>query len=125
MARRSLKSSSIGVQAIKKALKSRSLSQTYLAGAVGCSRQTIWNLLQGNPIDCDYFMEVCSQLSLNWQEIAQLDLQEQKGTNLVVTSIREKIKPIIQHRCGTMRVLDMTQPVGLNEIYTDVIAVIA
>ena len=120
MARRSLKSSSIGVQAIKNALKRSRWSQTYLAGVVGCSRQTIWNLLQGNPIDCDYFMEICSQLSLNWQEIAQIDLQEQKDTNLIVESIRERIKPIIQHRCGTMRVLDMTQPVGLNDIYTDV-----
>lgn len=65
-------------------------------------------------------MEICLKLGLNWQEIAQLDSQEQKDTDLVVLAVREKIKPIIQHRCGTMRVLDMTQPVGLNDIYTDV-----
>ncbi|MEH2437183.1 MAG: hypothetical protein V7K25_23580 [Nostoc sp.] len=34
--------------------------------------------------------------------------------------VREKIKPLIQKRCGTMRVLDMSQPIGLNDIYTSV-----
>ncbi|MEH2244299.1 NACHT domain-containing protein [Nostoc sp.] len=38
----------------------------------------------------------------------------------LVQEVREKIKPIIQERCGTMRVLDMSQPIGLNDIYTSV-----
>lgn len=38
----------------------------------------------------------------------------------IVQEVREKIKPSIQERCGTIRVLDMTQPIGLNDIYTNV-----
>lgn len=40
--------------------------------------------------------------------------------NALVQEIREKVKPSIKERCGTMRVLDMTQPIGLNDIYTNV-----
>jgi predicted NACHT family NTPase len=38
----------------------------------------------------------------------------------LVQSCRENIKPYIKERCGTIRVLDMTQPIGLGEIYTNV-----
>jgi predicted NACHT family NTPase len=37
-----------------------------------------------------------------------------------VKEVREKVKPDIQERCGTMRVLDMPQPIELNDIYTNV-----
>jgi hypothetical protein len=40
--------------------------------------------------------------------------------NALVQQVRELIKPLIQERCGTMRVLDMTHPIGLNDIYTNV-----
>ncbi len=38
----------------------------------------------------------------------------------LVEKLRSQFYETIQQRCGTMRVLDMTQPVGLNNIYTDV-----
>jgi predicted NACHT family NTPase len=38
----------------------------------------------------------------------------------LVKSIRENVSAHIQARCGTMRVLDMSQPIELNEIYTTV-----
>lgn len=38
----------------------------------------------------------------------------------LVREVRKKVKSSIQQRCGTMRVLDMTQPIGLGDIYTDV-----
>ncbi len=40
--------------------------------------------------------------------------------NIVVQEVRKKVTPYIKERCGTMRVLDMTQPIGLSNIYTDV-----
>ncbi|BAZ28142.1 NACHT domain family protein [Cylindrospermum sp. NIES-4074] len=43
-----------------------------------------------------------------------------KDIAALVKEVREKIKPTIQERCGTMRVLDLTQPIGLNDIYTNV-----
>jgi predicted NACHT family NTPase len=125
MARRSLQTSRQGIQIIKKTLKQKNWSQTYLAGAVGCSRQTIWSLLQGNATDCDVFMEVCDQLGLNWEEIAEPESlkpqqDDTQDIDALVQEVREQIQPYIQERCGTMRVLDMTQPVALGEIYTSV-----
>ncbi|NET55216.1 MAG: NACHT domain-containing NTPase [Symploca sp. SIO2E6] len=38
----------------------------------------------------------------------------------LVQEVREKILPSIQKQCGTMKVLDMTQPIGLQDIYTNV-----
>lgn len=38
----------------------------------------------------------------------------------LVRSIREKVSANIQARCGTMRVLDMAQPIELNTVYTTV-----
>jgi predicted NACHT family NTPase len=125
MGRRSHRASPQGIQDIKKTLRRKKWSQTYLAGAVNCSRQTIWSLLHGNPIDCDVLMEVCAQLGLNWEEIAEPELPEQEQNNspdidALVQEVRQRIQPYIQERCGTMRVLDMTQPIGLGEIYTSV-----
>ncbi|WP_293351716.1 MULTISPECIES: NACHT domain-containing NTPase [unclassified Microcoleus] len=42
------------------------------------------------------------------------------GIDELVEEMRQRIRPIIQERCGTMRVLDMNQPIGLNDIYTHV-----
>jgi predicted NACHT family NTPase len=125
MGRRSLQASKQGIQAIKKALKGKKWSQTYLAGAAGCSRQTIWSLLQGNPTDCDVFMEVCNQLGMKQEEIAEPEITEPEQDNgeqidALVQAIRESIRPYIQERCGMMRVLDMEQPIGLGDIYTSV-----
>ncbi len=38
----------------------------------------------------------------------------------LVREMRDRIYPIIQQRCGTMRVLEMNQPIGLDKIYTHV-----
>lgn len=38
----------------------------------------------------------------------------------LVLKTRRMIETDIQDTCGTMRVLDMNQPIGLNDIYTDV-----
>lgn len=43
-----------------------------------------------------------------------------EGIDNLAEQIRQKVKPDIVQRCGTMRVLDMAQDVRLNEIYTDV-----
>ncbi|MBD1889321.1 NACHT domain-containing NTPase [Coleofasciculus sp. FACHB-SPT9] len=43
-----------------------------------------------------------------------------KDIDALVQEVREKIKPSIQECCGKMRVLDMEQAIGLNDIYTDV-----
>ncbi|MDF5725168.1 MAG: NACHT domain-containing protein, partial [Rhizonema sp. PD37] len=48
-------------------------------------------------------------------------LEEQSiDINKLVQEVREKVKPYIKEHCATMQVLDMTQPIGLSNIYTDV-----
>lgn len=42
------------------------------------------------------------------------------GITELVQKIRQKVKADIHNRCGTMRVLDMEQPIGIGEIYTSV-----
>ncbi|GAB4367849.1 MAG: hypothetical protein Kow00121_06520 [Elainellaceae cyanobacterium] len=44
--------------------------------------------------------------------------EEHTEIDNLVESIRKKIKPYIDVRCGAMRVLDMTQPIRLDNIYT-------
>lgn len=125
MARRSLQASARGIQAIKQALKRKGQSQTELAYAVGYSRQTIWSLLQGNPIDTDVFMAVCVELGLEWEETEQPEPAEPESIappNIdgLVQKVRDRIQPLIQQACGTMRVLDMSYPIDLDNIYTEV-----
>ncbi|MEZ5403766.1 MAG: NACHT domain-containing protein [Bryobacteraceae bacterium] len=38
----------------------------------------------------------------------------------LVAEVRERMRPRIQDRCGTMKILDMTQPIDLGGIYADV-----
>ncbi|HEY9881667.1 MAG TPA: NACHT domain-containing NTPase [Leptolyngbyaceae cyanobacterium] len=54
-----------------------------------------------------------------------LDAESKQSRSLadvseLVQRCRSKIEPFIRERCGTMRVLDMEQPIGLGEIYTSV-----
>lgn len=125
MARRSIKASTEGIQILRKAFRKKQGGQSFVAGAIGCTRQTIWSLLHGNPIDCDFFMAACSELGLNWEEIAEPESAEPEAIapstiDRLVQEVRDRIQPLIQQACGTMRVLDMSYPIGLNDIYTDV-----
>lgn len=128
MARRSIRASEQGISSIRRALKERGWTLSYLAEVVPCSRQTISVSLQGKPIARSMFMDICTQLNLNWEDIAEPELQAPEQSDIqdidaLVQEIRKKVKPNIRERCGTMRVLDMTQPIeltGERGIYTNV-----
>ncbi|GBE91168.1 NACHT domain-containing protein [Nostoc cycadae] len=128
MAERSLKASQKGIQLAKQALTSKRLFQKDLIGLVCQSRQPISKFFTGKPVDREIFVGICERLSLKWQDIAELPPVDELtkvedntfDINTLVKEVREKIKPLIEERCGTMRVLDMTQPIGLNDIYTNV-----
>lgn len=57
---------------------------------------------------------------------AQIDTDNYKETSLstnintLVTQLREQVKVGIETRCGTMQILDISHPVGLDDIYTKV-----
>jgi predicted NACHT family NTPase len=125
MSRRSLKASPEGITTLKTTLKRKKWSQTFLAGAAGCSRQTLWSLFHGNAIDAEVFLKICTQLGLSEFEIAEAGQgEEEAGVVLAIDElvrwVREQIKPWIQERYGFMNVLSMTRPIGLGDIYTDV-----
>jgi predicted NACHT family NTPase len=106
-------------------LKRKQGGQTYLAGAVGCSRQTIWSLLQGNPIDCDVFMNVCTQLGLKWEDIAEPEAAEpvqNKDSNLdaLVQEVRSRLHDDIQRLHGTMPLWGVDRWVPLGDLFVDV-----
>jgi predicted NACHT family NTPase len=122
--RRTLSLSPEGIQIIKKTLKNNQWSQEFLAGKVLCTRQTIGSLLKGNPINCDTFMDVCKELGCNWEEFTvsaeAANSEENINIDLLIQKLRKTVKPDIETRCGTMRIFDMTQPIALSEIYTQV-----
>ena len=121
MARRSLQASEAGITEIKAALKQQKRSQEYIAGVAGCSRQTIWSLLQGNAVDCETLMAVCKELKLDW-EIVTIPMAEPETYQLdeLVREVRSQAKQYINESCSTMRVLNMSQKIGLGDIYTNV-----
>jgi predicted NACHT family NTPase len=131
MSKRSLKLSREGIKISNKALKSKSWSKEYLAGHVSLSSSTIHNFFAGKPVDRTNFSLICDALALNVQELADLspDVEtESENTkqdssfdiDALVLEVRQKIQNNIVTRCGTIRVLDMSQPLGLNHIYTKV-----
>lgn len=132
MARRSLKASTLGIEKAKRAFKVREWTQEYLASEVGLeTRQPIWKFFTGKPIERQSFMEICFQLGLDWQEIAELPTggaaTEKKlnwdncgDVDALVQMVRKQRSDKIQAQCATMRLLDISQPIELEDIYVDV-----
>lgn len=131
MAKASLKASQTGVQAAKQALTKANWTQKDLSALIGCSRQPITNFLKGEAIAQPLFINICTQLGLNWQEIANLSASAEQvaattqlGNTLdldaLVQSLRQRGYNNIQERCGTLRVLDMSHPIGVKDLYTHV-----
>ncbi|MEH1949853.1 MAG: NACHT domain-containing NTPase [Nostoc sp.] len=127
MSARSLSCSPEGIQKAKRALIRYSLTQKALAEELEVTRQPIGKFFTGKPVDRNLFVQICDRLDLEWEEIiaelvSEPEVNQDNSIDIaaIVQAVREKIKPLIQERCGTMRVLDMTQPIGLNDIYTSV-----
>jgi predicted NACHT family NTPase len=126
MARQSLSASEQGIKKAKQAFRRTELTQALLADEIGLkTRSSIWKFFKGQSIELFIFKAICSRLELDWEEIAAPQIVDQEDTITIdidplVQYLREKVRPSIQQRCGTIRVLDMTQPMGLMDIYTNV-----
>jgi len=125
MPSQSLRASVEGIRQAKRAFSHLGWTQQQLANEIPCTRQPIGNFFKGKAISRHIFREICFRLELDWEEIAlpdpvEGDRNSSTDINALVQDIREKVRPYIQQRCGTMRVLDMTQPMGLGDIYTNV-----
>ena len=133
MAKRSLKASPEGIIRAKKAFQRKGWTQEYLAAEVGLStRQSIWKFFTGRPIERHLFVDICFQLDLEWQSIADLPpdveplpsstgLDNHAGVENWVVTLRSQTKEQIQAQCGILQSsFDMTQPLLLDSIYTNV-----
>lgn len=131
MAGRSLKASETGVETARIALTNKAWSQEELAEQVDIGRQTANKFFARKAIGVKNFVKICHVLEVDWHEIAdlpeeakmvskQIELCENSEIDILVQQVRNKVRLAIQDKCGTIRVLDMVQPVDLNDIYTDV-----
>ena len=125
MTKRSLKASLIGINRANKAVLNFA-TKIDLAAELEISRATVQNFFAGKAVGRENFHKICQKLKLPWQEVADLpeelqpQLEAQNGDGDFLVQLRNKASASIRLRCGIMRVLDMSQPIGLNEIYTNV-----
>ncbi len=118
MARQSLRASEEGIRKAKQAFKVTELTHEQLAAEIGLkTRASIGKFFNGGSVERHIFREICFRLELHWEEIAET---EPADIDTLVQEIRDRLRPSLQQRCGTMRVLDMSQPIGLIDIYTRV-----
>ncbi|NKB18196.1 MAG: NACHT domain-containing protein [Pseudanabaena sp. CRU_2_10] len=116
---RSLRASEEDIKLIRRAIQQEELTHGALAEELKISRSTITVLLRGEAIDRTNFEELCKFLELDWRDVRGEDVVSD-DLELLVREVKQKIVADVTERCGTMRVLDMTQPVDLDRIYTDV-----
>ncbi|MGK7891938.1 MAG: NACHT domain-containing NTPase [Leptolyngbyaceae cyanobacterium] len=145
MVERSLSATSEGIEQINRALTEKEWSREDLAKAAECSRQPAVKFCSGKTVSKKLFVSFCKLLDLDWEAIAglapivpdhspQLKTENSKlktpspqhsptprpDIDTLVQQIRQQVHADIHHRCGTMRVLDMEQPIGIGDIYTSV-----
>ena len=128
-ARRSLKASPEGIYRANKAVLIFATKIDF-AAELEISRATVQNFFAGKAVGRENFHKICQKLELPWQEVADLPEDPEtpprqdnhSGCDLeaLVQEVRQKVHASIQKRCGMMRVLDMSQPLQLNDIYTNV-----
>ena len=120
---RSLKLSAAELEKANTAL-SKFGSKADLAAGLKMSRTTINNFFRGDPVQRKQFHAICKKLKFDWQPpTIEKPQSDNSDLDTIVQTIRERIKPIVHHNCGTMRVLDMVQPIeltGERGIYTNV-----
>lgn len=132
MVKRSLQASLPGIQQAKRAFALKGWTQENLAIEVGLkTRQSVWRFFTGQPVERQVFLEICSILDLDWREIAINPPAEfpQAGviantpgadTDTLVRQVRKQRQDKIQHQCGTLKLLDISRPVKLDDIYIHV-----
>jgi predicted NACHT family NTPase len=128
MAAKSLTATPAGIQQINRALTDRGWSREDLAKECDCSRQPAVKFCSGKPVSKKLFVSFCNALDLDWEAVSGLQTftnteiapDTTPDLNNLVQTVRGQVHTDIKTRCGTMRVLDMEQPIGLGDIYTSV-----
>jgi predicted NACHT family NTPase len=97
----------------------------YLARSIGCTHQDLINFFTRRSISPRFFNAICANLGLQRGVIADFGADIQKSIpdgelNSLVQEVRNKVHASIQNCCGTIRVLNMTQPIITDSIYISV-----
>ena len=129
-AKRSLRATPEGITRANKAVLIFATKMD-LAAELELSRATVQNFFAGKAIAKENFHKICQKLKIAWQEVAELEFEIENDFPVIVTEsptdiatqveqLRYSGSASLQQKCGCMRVLDMSQPIALNDIYTSV-----
>ena len=110
--------SKAGIELIRSVMKSNGWTQTETAKEAGFARSTLNQILGGQSVKRENLEELCHLFDLEVGQVLVLD--SNPDIDNLVKQLRDRSREDIKKRCGTMRVLDMTQPVDTDSIYTDV-----
>src|SRR5919199_1241819 len=147
MTGRSLTASTEGIEKANKALNRNNWSKKALAEELELARSTVSNFFRCKPVDRLNFEEICKKLALDWQEIVDRPTSEpepavvegvtwknpdfvgdeeaianptSKDVDSLVQEVRRCYHDKIQYQCGTLRMLNVPQPIEVNHLYVDV-----
>ena len=128
MVNRSLKASWEGINRANRAVLIFA-TKIDLAAELEISRATVQNFFAGKAVGRENFHKICQKLELPWREIADLPEEPEAPRHdnhldwdieALAQEVRHKGSASTQQKCGMMRVLDMSQPLEIKDIYTDV-----
>lgn len=114
MTARSLKVQPEYKEKVRNSLSSLGLTQKIIYQRLVCTRQPVSKFFNCKPVSYGIFTDICRILDLDWREITGIN------DNSLVNQLQEQVQADIETRCGTMRILDMSQPIGLNDVFTRV-----
>lgn len=130
MAGQAIQVSLKGQQKAQAALTDKCLTKKELAKKLNISRQTVSQFFQGQPVELPFFVKICKDLRLEWDNIAanptMTPVQDKRQLNCasyieeLVREVRQLCHYKIQHQCSTIRMLNISQPVKITSFYTDV-----
>ncbi len=132
MVKRSVQASLTGIEQAKRAFVCKGWTQENLAWEINLkTRQPIWRFFSGRPVERHTFLEICSILELNWQDIAAdlpaefsapgvVALAHVLDIDVLVQQVRNQRQDKIQDQCGILQLLDIGHPVSIDDIYIDV-----
>jgi predicted NACHT family NTPase len=123
---RALTATQSGIAAIRNTLTAKRWSYEGLAHEVEISRSTVIKFCSGKAVDRNNFVMCCNRLDLDWElisgqkTVATPAAEPITDIDFLVQQLRASSADSLRKRCGTMRILDMTQPIDSGAIYTDV-----